>query len=472
MDTKTYIIGGGINGLICSYYTGHQIISENLGGQLTEKDWPLGPRFLHVDEWSKKLLDDLHITAKIKTLKIGRRFNLYGDYVEPTKEWKEKYYLKSRGVQGNTKSSSSGGKTTLDVYDIDMNVLTDQLIRNVNTPIQANVKQISTKYKILILTDGRILQYDKLIVTIPVNVFLAISDVETNLKFNCVKKLFVLSKQELVKDGYDYVYYAGDDTRFHRITKHNNSSVIEYTGNDIIPKYYDEIDRVELKNGQIIENEEKLIVKNITFLGRYAEWKHDSLINNVVEQSLQMRNNKIKICAFDLDGVLCEYPKAWIEFVNNETGNSFKNLNEIKENINYKQYKELKNKYRISGIKATLPVMENAVRKMKECKEKGYLVVILSARPVFEVKEVLRDTIFWLKNNGFEYDLLFWGKDKHSQIIKYFPNLSFMVEDNLSIANNIANLGYPVYLIDTEYNRDVEHKNVIRIKNVNEVLVQ
>ena len=62
-----YILGGGISGLICSFYTGYPIISKNIGGQMKfNTDWHLGPRFLHVDEFSTKLLKDLNLPLKRK----------------------------------------------------------------------------------------------------------------------------------------------------------------------------------------------------------------------------------------------------------------------------------------------------------------------------------------------------------------------------------------------------------------------
>lgn len=183
---------------------------------------------------------------------------------------------------------------------------------------------------------------------------------------------------------------------------------------------------------------------------------------------------KIKICALDIDGVLCEYPKAWVDYINAHYPNQSKNndLNELKEIIPYNAYKNLKEKYRISGIKRTLPIIEGSVSLTKRLRKAGYLIVLLTKRPFYRHKEILRDTLYWLRSNGFEYDLIFHGKDKHIQILKYLPEVEFIAEDNHSIANEIAKLGYKVYLLDNEYNRQRTEKKVIRIKKLDEIKIR
>jgi len=175
-----------------------------------------------------------------------------------------------------------------------------------------------------------------------------------------------------------------------------------------------------------------------------------------------------KICAIDLDGVLAEYPNTWVNFANNKLNTNY-DLHELKDKISFNEYRALKEKYRTCGIKATIPVMTGARDLILRLRKKGFMIIILTARPLFQYKEVLRDTIFWLKNNDIEHDLLFWGKDKDLQIIKYFSDLNFMVEDNAEIANKIAKFGYKVYLLDNQYNQQSLHENVERIYSLEEI---
>ena len=179
----------------------------------------------------------------------------------------------------------------------------------------------------------------------------------------------------------------------------------------------------------------------------------------------------LKICAIDLDGCLCQYPKAWVDFVNEklDVADKFKDLNQIKEEISFKKYKDLKQQYRTSGIKATLPIIKGASEFTHRLKADGYMIIILTARPFYQIKEVFRDTLYWFKQNNIAHDLVFAGADKHIKILKYFEELEFMVEDNAGIANKVAKAGYKVYLVDNKYNQQKIEPNVIRIKKLSEV---
>jgi len=98
--------------------------------------------------------------------------------------------------------------------------------------------------------------------------------------------------------------------------------------------------------------------------------------------------------------------------------------------------------------------------------------VLLTARPIYECKQVLFDTIEWLKDNNIPYHLIFHGKDKHHKLLKYFKEVEFVIEDNGSVARAIAMSGFKCYLVDNKYNRDTpEHRNLVRIKDFSEVLI-
>jgi uncharacterized HAD superfamily protein len=182
---------------------------------------------------------------------------------------------------------------------------------------------------------------------------------------------------------------------------------------------------------------------------------------------------KIKICAIDLDGVLCEYPNDWICYVREKTDLDVTTLVESKAGLSWTQYEDLKKQYRLSGRKSRLKVVSGAQELLNNLRKQGYLIIILTSRPIYEYPEVFRDTLLWLKNNKIAHDLLFGGgKDKHIQILKYFPDLKFMIEDNSSIAYKIATAGYRCYLLHSTTNATTKevHDNLIRINTLAEVM--
>jgi uncharacterized HAD superfamily protein len=196
---------------------------------------------------------------------------------------------------------------------------------------------------------------------------------------------------------------------------------------------------------------------------------------------IKLNNKNVKICAIDIDGVLCEYPKAWLEYLvlyadyddhrfrhDNKLPEAM-NLYEWKNALSFEEYRHCKEEYRKSGAKRTIPAIEGASSLTKALRDNGYIIVLLTKRPFLKYKTLMADTLYWLRDNDIAYDLLFWGKDKHIQIAKYFPELEFIIEDNHSVANQVAEFGYKVFLLDNEYNREKTHKSVIRINHLKEV---
>lgn len=179
-----------------------------------------------------------------------------------------------------------------------------------------------------------------------------------------------------------------------------------------------------------------------------------------------MKNN---FCAFDIDGVLNYYPNSWINFVNKKINENFKDLNILKDSLSYMQYKKLKEEYRKSGEKENLDLRDYAKEVFDILNEK-YYIIIISSRPVEKYPELYNQTYKWLNKNGLKFDNVIFSEKKQYEVIKYYPNLSFMVEDNKLIANILSNLGYKVLLLNNDYNQGEIYKNVIRINNLKEVL--
>jgi len=180
----------------------------------------------------------------------------------------------------------------------------------------------------------------------------------------------------------------------------------------------------------------------------------------------------MKIAIVDLDDVLCISTKVWVDFANEKTSNRCNNLIELKKTLDYAQYKKLKYEYRTSGIKATLPIMQGVKELIGALKRKNYTIIIMTARPIYDIPEVFRDTLSWLKKNNIQHDLLFGGgKNKHLKILKYFPMANFMIEDNHETANAVAQQGYKVFLLDNQYNQHPLHKGVKRVFSLKEIEV-
>lgn len=183
--------------------------------------------------------------------------------------------------------------------------------------------------------------------------------------------------------------------------------------------------------------------------------------------------NKSKICGIDIDGVLADYPKCWVDFVNAELAESFENLDVIKDSLSYNVYRALKDKYRSSGYKRYLPVVDGASEFTQELKKKDYEIVVLTKRPFARYPSLQKMTIDWLKNNDIAFDSIIDSRQKHLSILQRYPKLKFMVEDNLHIANQVAQWNYKVYVLKNKYNTKKEKvlsNNVVLVDKLKDIL--
>jgi len=216
---------------------------------------------------------------------------------------------------------------------------------------------------------------------------------------------------------------------------------------------------------------------NVTPDKYYNEFERKSLVvaqRYLQEMKLKLLEDK-NVVGIDLDNVLCDWNSSFIKFVKQHgfvitekelSMNSFKVLTNEK-------FKELKHKFRLSGLKKKLKVLEGAREVTQSLSNLNYTIIILSARPVKEYPKLFADTIEWLKANRIAYHAVYFDDDKNNTIIKEFPRMKFFVEDTLDYANSIAKKGYKVFLLNKNYNSEgLTHKNVVRVDKLNEIILK
>lgn len=292
------IIGGGISGLIAAFYNeDYFLISKDIGGQMVNNF--LGPRILEIDEYSEMFLDDLGIEKVEKVAKIGF-MDSEEVKTESDSDFRLKYYLKSRCLDKALNipdSIMSQGKNYINYYDVDWNYVVDKIKSKIKDKIiNSNVSYIDVESNTLLLDDGRIIEYEDIISTIPAPIFYKLINETAGVEFKFIPKLFiVVDKINIDMKNFDYVYCLGNN-KFHRITKINdNKYAIEYTTKEryenIIKNWYPSPKTYcQVLYGQIVSGKVDSF-DNISFVGRFAEWKHGIKINNVIERFVRGKVN-------------------------------------------------------------------------------------------------------------------------------------------------------------------------------------
>lgn len=283
------ILGGGIAGLLWAYYhPEYYIFTDQIGGQFASK-FQLGPKYIHVDDNTKRLFDDLDVKILVKKIKVGFYYN--GKlHSENTEENRKRYFEKTRGSSSEVyRSVMSGNKSEFDSFDISTNDLLEIIKPKLKNRIIFNkIAKISCQRKTVKNQDSKKYQYLKLVSTIPLNIFLNLAGYKwLSNQFKSHPTTFILSDRQpvLIPDfqDFDYVYFSEPHILYHRITKTSDGFVFEFKG-DNISKMAFEKDRVILPVGQLIQNEYDLDIQNVKFFGRYAKWQHGLLVNDLLKE--------------------------------------------------------------------------------------------------------------------------------------------------------------------------------------------
>lgn len=192
------------------------------------------------------------------------------------------------------------------------------------------------------------------------------------------------------------------------------------------------------------------------------------------KQEFLKPNDDEKTCAIDLDDVLNEWERFFVDTFNEKYKTKFTSDKQIRNHLGPLKYAEYKHWWRDSGIKRKIPAKCGASSFVKSLKKKGYRIVIISSRPYREYSRIFSDTLWWLKKNHIKFDDIYFEEHKHLKILKHFPKLSFMVEDNKDYAFQVAKEGYRVYLLSKEKveteRQPFRNTNVMIVNSLHEIL--
>jgi len=205
------------------------------------------------------------------------------------------------------------------------------------------------------------------------------------------------------------------------------------------------------------------------------KFKQNKLINEI------RKNKDRKIAIIDIDGVIVEFPKNFIEFVNKRSNKTFNNLHEIKDDLSIDYYK-LKKDFRAEGFEgSTGEVIEETRTLINVLKEQNIFIILLTARPYKKYFRLFYDTIKWLKENDVHFDAIIWEEEKAEFIVNSLKDneVIFCIDDDISNVNKLVQR-FKTYLVKNNYlyksKKEMNEKinthvdsRVIVINNVSEI---
>lgn len=171
------------------------------------------------------------------------------------------------------------------------------------------------------------------------------------------------------------------------------------------------------------------------------------------------------VVAIDIDGTLGDYHWHFITFANGYLNRRFNP--EVYDGtetladfmgIDMATYRQCKLAYRQGGMKRSMPVVLGAKQLVDACMDAGAEAWLTTTRPYLRLDNIDPDTREWLARNGIDYDGLLYDEDKYSVLCDYVDRERIVgvlddLEDNYDRAEE---LGLPVRLIQTQYNRGIQ----------------
>jgi hypothetical protein len=169
-----------------------------------------------------------------------------------------------------------------------------------------------------------------------------------------------------------------------------------------------------------------------------------------------MDSNK-KIIILDIDGLLNDYPKSFLQWVRLTYGISVPTLAVLKKQDNYKIIKE---HYRMSGAKKYSVITDGLNYLLDFLRSGNFYVWIITSRPV--LAETVDHTKYWLNKNKIPYDRLDFCRDKKSTLglkPELFEKIVFAIDDSVEFLRGIEEISseyeFPLILFTGNHDEEV-----------------
>lgn len=119
-----------------------------------------------------------------------------------------------------------------------------------------------------------------------------------------------------------------------------------------------------------------------------------------------IRSVKRPVVSSDIDGVINNYPKCFLDFIYKKTNRRYQTKDDAKLQIGKTGYQGLKHLYRESEYKYSLPYQQDGLAFYRKLNDNGIPLIFSTSRPFEKYPQMFAKTKAWLDASGIHFDAL------------------------------------------------------------------
>lgn len=177
-----------------------------------------------------------------------------------------------------------------------------------------------------------------------------------------------------------------------------------------------------------------------------------------------------KIVSFDIDGVLNNYPKCWVDYINFRLGTNFKKIDEAKFAIDNIIYDSIKEDYRLLGENTSFTIVnKDLINIINQFNKDNYFVIISTSRPINSSKypDLYRMTFNWLEEIGVKFSQLIYKDENLTNHTHLLNDILFHIDDEIKYIELFKKFKIQSFLYSFEefYLNSITIDDIIKIKS-------
>ncbi len=136
------------------------------------------------------------------------------------------------------------------------------------------------------------------------------------------------------------------------------------------------------------------------------------------------------------------------------------------------KWQSIKHEFRSTGGKLLIPVFPDARGFLEWCRLRGWLILLITSRPIDQYPNIFTETITWLTEANLPFDRLWWADRKAERLDMGGVPLSqvkFAVDDDLNYVNQFANRQVRTYWLTRSVLRMQSHSHIFSVRSLTDV---